>query len=136
MHEVPAVTTHLPQAVVRVGPVAFEEVQQRALQIPGVLVGSDAGFPRQVQPVEDLTPHVELELPGRGITLPHGYGALIAGQPVQGVFRQAAGAVDAVHDLQIRRVTGHGAQQPFPPRLGLGDEPGTEQGLQREGGVA
>src|SRR5215208_7834770 len=41
----------------------------------------------------------------------------LARQPGQLQFSQAPLAFDAVHDLQLLRSTGDGAQEPFPPVL-------------------
>src|SRR6185437_4130203 len=134
--EVPARTADLPQAVVRVVPVAFEELQQCQLQIPGVLRGGQPSVSGQVQPVEHLPPGVELVLPGGGVTDPDRGGSFVTGQPVQGELRDPAAAVEPVHDPQVGRVAGGRAQQPVPPGLRLLDVTGAHQCLQGERGVA
>ena len=127
---------HLPQAVVRFPPAPFQVVHQRDLKVPGVVGPLDVGPPGQVQHVEHLAPHVQLQLAGSGIAGSDRPGSLVAREPGELQLREPAGAVQAVHDLQRAGVAGHRAQQPLPPGLGLGDVPGREQRLQGVRGVA
>jgi hypothetical protein len=135
VHELAPPAAHLPQAVVGVAPVAFQVVQQRLLHVPGGVRRLEAGRAGDVQAVEYLAPHVELELPGGGVAHPDGGGVLVAGQPLELVLGKPARAVEPVHDLQVGRVAGDRADQPLPPGPGLGEEPGAEQRLQGERGV-
>ncbi len=114
----------------------LEEVEQRALQRPCVVGGREPRLAADVQAVEHLAPHVELELLGRRVADAHGRRALVPGQPVDGELGDTTAAVDAVHDLQVGRVAGDRTQQPLAPRARLGHVAGAEQRLQRERGVA
>ena len=130
------VAAHLPQPVVRLGPVGLQELQQVDLQRPGVVIAGQAGLPGERQPVERLAPDVQLQLLGRGVADAHRRRALVAGQPGQLQLGNPPAAGQPVHDLQVGRVAGDGAQQPVPPLAGLGDEPGAGERLQGERGVA
>jgi hypothetical protein len=92
---------HLPQAPVRVLPMALEEVQQRALQVPCVLRRRDARVAGEMEGVEHLPPDVELELPGGGIADPYRSGSLVAREPRQVVLGQPSSTVQPVHDAQL-----------------------------------
>ena len=52
------------------------------------------------------------------------------------VLVEAPFARGAVHDLQLRRLAGHGPQQPVAPRRGLLHVAGEHQRVERERGVA
>src|SRR5579863_7575383 len=69
--------------------------------------------------VHDLAEHVELKLTVRRIADPYRSRVLVTGQPGSGPFGQPPLARDTVHDLQLTRTAGDGAQQPFAPRLSL-----------------
>ena len=72
VHEVPRVAAHLPQPLVRVVPVALELVEQRPAAAPRrCRAALRPDVPVEVQRVEHLAVHVELELAGRGVADPH-----------------------------------------------------------------
>ena len=129
---------HLPEPVVGLVPVrprgspagpAAASRRRRSAVEPG-LAGA-------VQPVQHLAPDVELELVGGGVADPDRRGALVPGQPVAARYSGSRRSPSsAVHDLQVGRVAGDGAQQPLPPGPGLVVVTGAEQRLQGEGGVA
>ena len=60
----------------------------------------------------------------------------MTGEPVEGVFRDPAGAVEAVADLDLGGVARGGADEPFAPGLCFVGEAGVEEGSERGGGVA
>ena len=126
---------HFPQPVVRVAPVLFQKIQQRALQRPGVPAGGQARGEAEMQRVDDLAIHVELALVDGGVADPDRGRALVAGQPGGLPLGQAALTGHAVHDLHVGRITGHRAAEPVPPGQGLGGVPGAQQGLQGEGRI-
>ena len=67
---------------------------------------------------------------GGGIAHPHGSCALVARQPGDLVFVEAADTGDAVQDLQILGRPGHRAQQPFAPLRRLPGVTGEQQRVQ------
>ena len=71
MGEVATVSANLPDAVVRLVPGALQEVHQRALQRPGVIVGRQSVRACLVQRVNHLAVDVELKLFVRGVADPH-----------------------------------------------------------------
>ena len=111
-------------------------IHQGDLQGPCVRVGGQACLPGEEQGVQGLTPHVELELTGRGVAGADGPARFVARQPSQLDLGQPPRAVDAVHDLQHLRLTCDGAQQPVTPRSRFAPETGREQRLQRVSRVA
>ncbi len=134
--EVAARAAYLPQALVGPVPVALQEVQEGQLDPPGVQFGGQTGGPGQVQGVEDLPVHVELELVHGRVADPDGGGGGVAAQPGQFDLGDPPLAADPVHDLEVGGVSGDGAQQPFAPCAGLVEEAGREEGAEGEGGVA
>ena len=74
--------------------------------------------------------------PAAALPMRTGRRALIAGQPVQLVFLQAAAAIDPIDDLHRRGLACDRAQDPVTPARRLFVEAGVEQRGQREGGVA
>src|SRR5207237_1069567 len=79
------------------------------------------------QRVHHLAVHVELELVHRRVADADGPGALVAGQPVQLAFFDAALARRPVQRLQLGRVAGDGPPQPLPPRRRLLGQPAEQQ---------
>ncbi len=134
--EVPPSAAHLPQALVRFAPVLFEVVHQRAQQGPDVPFHRDAGQQCQVQGVDDLAVHVELELPGGGVAEPDRARAEVAGQPVGLRLGDDALAGHPVEGLEVAGVAGDGAQQPLAPGGGLLAEAAAQQRGERHRGVA
>ena len=92
--------------------------------------------PGLVQRVEYLAVDVELELLGCGVSDPYRRRLLVAGQPVELSLIESTLARQAVHDLDIRRVAGDGAQKPLAPHLGFFAVAGLEHCKQRERCVA
>ena len=136
VHEVSARPAHLPQPVVRFGPVPLEEVQQGPLHVPGRVAGLHARFPGQVQTVEHLAPHVELQLVGGGVPDPDGAAVPIPGQPRYLGLGDAPPTVEPVHDLQLVGVAGDRADQPLAPGARLLHVSRPQQRLQGERRVA
>ena len=61
---------------------------------------------------------------------------LVAAEPAELDLGQPALALDPVHDLQLRRLAGDGAEEPLAPGAGLVDVAGVHHRQQGEGGVA
>jgi len=95
--------------------------------------GLSLGSP--VQGLDDLAIHVEPQLVRRPIADPYRGRALVAGQPGQLPFPQVTLSGDHVHELQVFRITGHGAQEPSAPCPRLLPVPGPQERGQRRGGV-
>jgi hypothetical protein len=91
---------------------------------------------RLVERVDHLAVHVELELLVRGVPHAHGLRRGVAGEPRQLELGEHALAGQAVHDLELRRGAGGGAEEPVAPRGGLLVVAAVHEGEQREGGVA
>src|SRR4029077_13227775 len=58
---------HFPEALVGLAPDLFQVLEQRALHVPGGLVGGDAELARLVERIHQLAVDVELQLRRRGI---------------------------------------------------------------------
>lgn len=69
--------------------------------------------------IHQFAKHVDLSLAAGPVAYAHGDAVLVARQPGQLDFRQAALATDAVHDLHLIRRACSGTQQPFPERASL-----------------
>ena len=95
----------------------------------------DACFLRLQHRVHDLAEDVELQLPGGAVSDPDRRRLLVSGQPVDDLLRQPSLAAHAIHDLDLVRAAGDGADQPIPPGLRLLVISEMHQGHQREGGV-
>ena len=83
MGEVAARPAHLPDPLVGLLPGALEEVHDRPLQRPGVVVGRQAVGACLVQRVHHLAVHVELELLVRGVADANRRRACVPGQPLE-----------------------------------------------------
>ena len=116
---------HLPQAFVGLPPCAFEEVEQRDVEMPALWVGRDTDASDVVQRVGDLAVHVGVELGAGGVADPHRGRAVVAGQVGELDLGEPTFAGHAVHDLQAGRCAGHGAQEPVPPGDRLAHVAGT-----------
>ncbi|CAH0291805.1 hypothetical protein SRABI26_04254 [Arthrobacter sp. Bi26] len=136
VREVALRAAHFPQPVIRPAPGCLEVFHEGHLDVPGVVGVFEEGVPGQGQAIEHLAPDIELQLAGRAVPGTHRGGVFIALQPRQFELRQPAFTVEAVHDLQIRRVPGDGPEQPVAPRAGLLRVARGQQRLQGEGGVA
>ena len=111
----------------------FEEFQ---LHLPGVFVGLQSLAAGQLQGVHHLADHVELELRGSGVADADRAALFIARQPGDLPFGNAAFAGQAIEDLDLPRVAGHGPQQPVAPLAGFVVVSAADHGVEREGGVA
>ena len=102
-------TANLPHAPVRVLPASFENLHQRPLQVPSVLLAGDAAIASLVQAVHDLAVDVQLQLPACCVASPD---RSAAGVPVEWdvAFGDAALAGYAVEDLQLLGVPRSGPQ--------------------------
>ncbi len=111
-------------------------IEQGALQAPGGGIGLHPGAPGLVHRVEHLAEDVELHLVVRGVADANRSRFLVAGEPGDLELGQPAFAPDAVHDVELLRLSGGGAQQPLAPGGGLFLVAGIEEGVQGEGRVA
>ncbi len=130
------VAAHLPQPVVRVGPVALQPVHQLALHLPRGFRERQPRVTGQVQAGQHLSPHVELPLLRRAVAGAHRLRPGEPGQPVEGLLGDPAPPVDPIHDPQLVGPSRGRADQPLPPGLGLLEIPAVQQRLQGEGRVA
>ena len=103
---------------------------------PRAVVGRQPAPPRLVEDVCHLAVDVELELRARAVADPDRLRALVAVEPRQLELEQSPLAGGAVHDLDVLRVAGDGAQEPGPPGAGLLDEAVADERGEREAGVA
>ena len=69
--------------------------------------------------VHHLAEDVELELVDGGVADAHGFRVLIPAEPRRLALGQPSFARRPVHDLDIRRASGGGAEQPIAKRLRL-----------------
>ena len=106
------------------------------MHLPGVFVGVQSLAAGELQGVHHLADHVELELRGSGVADADRPAALVARQPGDLPFGNAAFAGQAVEDLDLPRVAGHGPQQPVAPLAGFVVVSAADHGVEREGGVA
>ena len=128
--------TDLPDALVGLAPASLEAREQMRCSAQALSSRDQAAPPRLVEEVEHLAVDVELELLAGAVPDPDRRRALVAGEPVELELRQPPFAGRAVHDLDVVRVAGDGAQQPAPPRACLLDEAVPEQRREREARVA
>ena len=59
---------------------------------------------------------IQLQLGGRGVANADRFGTFVAGEPRDFPFIEAPLAAEAIHDLHLCGITGHGTPQPLPPR--------------------
>jgi hypothetical protein len=85
-----------------------------------------------VQRIHDLAEDIELMLPIRSVADAYWRRSLVARKPLQLQLRQPPFARQAVHDLHLRWLSGHGADEPFPPCLCFIDIPTDHERVQRE----
>ena len=134
--EVATGSPDLPNTVVRFTPAGLQERQQRPLQLPGRFAVWVAGLHRLVERGHDFAIDVQLELAGRRVADPYRARALVAREPVDLPFVEAALTPGPVHDLHLRGVPGSSSQEPASPGHGLLVEPAPHERLECEGGVA
>ena len=128
--------THLPDPRVLEPPPVRQPLEQLPHQRPDVGIGGCPVDADLVQRVEQLAVRVELELRRRRVPDSHRCRPLVAREPVELAFVEAALAGDPVHDLDVGRVAGHGAEQPLAPRRRLVVIAGTQHRDERERRVA
>lgn len=110
VREMTAWTADFPDAFVGLIPTTLERLANRALERPARTFGRDALSPRLVERVEHLAVNVELQLRERGVPDPHRSRVLVSGQPVDRPLVEATIAFDAVHRLQLARISRNGAE--------------------------
>src|SRR5262245_56710448 len=130
--EVAAAAADLPDPVVRLAPRLGEMVEQPQLQLPRVRIEGKPVLARLVEAVEYLAVDVELELVARGVADAHRLRALVTVEPRQLELAEAPLAGDAVHDLDVGRVTRDCTDQPAPPLARLVRVVAVEQREQRQ----
>ena len=72
-----------------------------------------------VHRVEDLAVDIKLKLLRRGVTEADGARPFVSRQPGKLHLGEPSLAGESVHDLDLRRLAGHRAEQPLPPGSGL-----------------
>src|SRR5579875_2839648 len=135
MDEVAAVAANLPDAVVGLRPDLSDVIDERGLQRPGDVELFEAAATGLIEGIEHLAIDIELQLFGGCVADANGFGGFVAGE-IELKFGETALAGDAVHDLHLVGSAGDGAQQPFAPSLGLVDEAGLHERVERIGGIA
>ena len=90
MGEIAPGAPHLPDPFVRGLPDRLDEVDQPALERPGVVVARKLGALGLIEAVDHLAVDVELKLIAGGVADAHRPGALVAGEPVERLFGEPA----------------------------------------------
>ena len=132
MDELPARASNLPDAVVGVAPMLLEPSDHPSGGVESFGRRRHAELTGAVDRVGELSVHVELQLSRGGVPDPYGGGALVPREPLELVLVEATFSRDAVHDLQVLGVAGHGSDHPVAPPRRLVDVPGGHQGVERE----
>src|SRR5215467_6470981 len=114
-----AVTSHFPQALVRLVPDTGEVQQKFALHRPAFFVSAKTALPRLMQRIHYLTENIELKLVVRGVADAHRPGIFVARKPGHFPFRQTPLAAQAVHGLDLAWTARRSPQQPLAPLLRL-----------------
>src|SRR3546814_10333951 len=122
--EVLPAAAHFPYPLVGLAPDALEVIEQRALERPGAVAGSESSLAPLMKRVRHLAIDVDLKLSMGGIADAHRIRPFIAGQPVDFPFHRPALATDAVQYLHLPWRSGGRTHKPVPPRLAL---PTTEE---------
>src|SRR5215207_7874970 len=99
VHEVAPGTSDLPEPVVRVAPVGFDVVEQRAFELLLPVRVWQAGGAGCEESVDDLAPDIVLLLGCRRVAYSDRHGLGVPGEPVKCVLGEFGGAVDGIHDL-------------------------------------
>ena len=110
--------------------------EQRDLKLPRGREVLESPRPRMMERVHHLAEYVELELVDGGVADAHGFRVLIPAEPRRLALGQPSFAGGPVHDLDIPRATGGGAEQPIAPCLRLVVISRVHQGEERQRGVA
>src|ERR1700688_3800103 len=130
--EMPRRASYFPDALIRLGPDPLDVLEQRQLHGPARFAGGPSEVSRLMQRIHALAEYVELQLFERGVADAHRDRAFVARQPRHLPFGKPPLAGDAVHDLDLLRAAGNGAQKPFTPGQSLVAEAGIHQRQQRE----
>ena len=136
MREVALRAAYLPDPRVLQSPADLEPLEQLAHQRPDGVVGRRPVCARLVEGVDYLAVHVELELLGGRVTDAYWLRVLVAGQPLEHALVEPPLAAESVHDLDVRRIAGHGAEEPIAPAVRLVLVAGSEHREQRQRRVA
>src|SRR6266481_4030301 len=99
MREIASRAAHLPDSFVRLLPARFQEIHQRALKAPRIVVAFQFVFSRDVKRVDYLAVDVELKLLMSGIADTHWRTFLIAREPWKLYLSKHALARNSIHDL-------------------------------------
>ncbi len=125
-----------PNPFIRALPCFFQKAEQRQFKLPCWVVFLQTLAPADMQQIDDLAIDIKLKLfPGR-VACPDGTRVFIAIEPLELELDQPPRAQDVVHDLQFRRMAGHGTQQPIAKFLRLLLITAVEQRIKRERGIA
>ena len=90
-------------------------LEEALLQSPRGFLAADGAATGDVQHVHDFAVDIELQLVRCGIADAHRTRSFVAAQPTDVPFGQPPLARNAVHDLDLRRGSGYGAQEPIAP---------------------
>ena len=134
--ELARVTADLPDAVIGVLPIRLQEIEQRALYAPCVLVRVKATSACQVQGIHDLSIDVQLQLPGGCVAYSYRPRAAVSVQPWNFPLVQSSFASQSVHDLHLGRHAGNRPQQPISPGSSLVVIAADHERVECEGRVA
>src|SRR5690606_15310606 len=101
-----------PDPVIGIAPFRRKLPEQDLLEVPDLRGGRQLELARDMEGVEQLAVDVDLELAAGGIADAHRSRTPVTGEPGQLDLGKAALAGEAVHDLELVRVPGGGAEQP------------------------
>ena len=129
-------TANLPEPLIGARPGLFDEGDDLLLQATDVRARFATAGSADVDGVHDFAVDIELELLVGGVANAHGAAVFVALEPGQLHFRQEPVPGYAVHNLEVRRLPGDGAQEPVLPVLGLLRVSRNLERVEGEGGVA
>src|SRR3954447_21866649 len=135
--EVARLAAHLPDAAVRLAPVADRVLDLLDEDLPRRLGEAVARLRVQPDRVEQRAPHVVLALVVGAVADPDGARVLVAGEVVERVLLELGLPVDAVHDLQlVLALGGHDVADEVEEVVGLLVEAERVEAPEHERGVA
>src|SRR5262249_35853778 len=111
--------TYLPNTLIGLMPLRFEEIHQQLLNAPGIFTCRHAMTYSHVERIADLAVNIELKLTMSGVAHAHGAAVFVTRQPIQLQLGQTLLTHDAVHGLKLMRLAGDRTQQPIAPLAGF-----------------
>src|ERR1700720_1653326 len=106
---------YLPDAFIGSAPDGFEMREQRALKLPRGREVLETAEPRMMERVHHFAVNIELQLVGGSVADAHRFRVLVSAEPRHLALGQPSFACAPVHDLDLRRAAGGGAQPPAAP---------------------